>query len=295
MSSSLQKSTIVRIRNRSTRSLFRAGELLAPRLGGRVVRNLWFTIPPLAPDTPLPPGGEPFSVTSLGAEVRGHAWGDGPVVYLVHGWAGRGSQLAGFVAPLTAAGFRTVLFDAPSHGSSEPGPFGPGRTHGVEMGKALDAVAARFGPAHTVVAHSLGTIATYLAMRHGWLGTGRLVLIAPMVEAGSLVDQFQHHLGFGPRTRRAFEKDAHSLVGLPISEFDARFQAAHADPVPTLVVHDRSDRQTPYADAVALVDGLPHADLMTTEGLGHRRVLRDPRVLASVVAFIRGDRESAAA
>ena len=78
MSSSLHKSTIVRIRNRSTRSLFRAGELLAPRLGGRVVRNLWFTVPPLAPDTPLPPGGEPFSVTSLGAEVRGHAWGEGP-------------------------------------------------------------------------------------------------------------------------------------------------------------------------------------------------------------------------
>ena len=158
-----------------------------------------------------------------------------------------------------------------------PGPSGPGRTHGVEMGKALDAVAARFGPAHTVVAHSLGTIATYLAIRHGWLGTGRLVLVAPMVEAGSLVDQFQRHLGFGPRTRRAFETDAHALVGLPISEFDARFQAAHADPVPTLVVHDRDDRQTPYADAVALVDGLPHADLMTTEGLGHRRVLRDPR------------------
>ena len=295
MSSSFQKSTIVRVRHAATRALFRSGELLAPRLGGRVVRNLWFTVPPLAPDAPLPPDGQPFSVTSLGAEVRGHVWGEGPVVYLVHGWAGRGSQLAGFVAPLTTAGFRVVLFDAPAHGSSEPGPSGPRRTHGVEMGKALDAVAARFGPAHTVIAHSLGTIGTYLAIRHGWLGTGRLVLIAPMVEAGSLVDQFQGHLGFGPRTRRAFERDAHALVGLPISEFDARFQAAHADPVPTLVVHDRGDRQTPYADAVALVDGLPHAELLTTEGLGHRRVLRDPRVLASVVAFLRDDRDSAAA
>jgi pimeloyl-ACP methyl ester carboxylesterase len=295
MSSAFQKSTIVRIRHVSVRTLFRAGELLAPRLGGRAARNLWFTVPPLAPETPLPPGGEPFSVTSLGAEVRGHVWGQGPVVYLVHGWAGRGSQLAGFVEPLTAAGFRTVLFDAPAHGSSVPGPAGPGRTHGVEMGKALDAVAARFGQAHTEVEHSLGTIATYLAIRYGWLGTARLVLLAPMVEAASLVDQFQGALGFGPRTRRAFERDAHTLVGLPISEFDARFQAAHADPVPTLVVHDRGDRQTPYADAVALVDGLPHADLVTTEGLGHRRILRDPAVLRSVVAFIRDDRASAVA
>ena len=45
---------------------------------------------------------EPFEVESLGAAVRGHVWGEGPVVYLVHGWGGRGSQLASFVEPLRA-------------------------------------------------------------------------------------------------------------------------------------------------------------------------------------------------
>ena len=65
--------------------------------------------------------------------------------------------------------------------------------------------------------------------------------------------------------------------------------------MPTLVVHDRGDRQTPYGDAVTLVEGLPDADLVTTEGLGHRRILRDPAVLRTVVAFIRDDRESAVA
>ncbi|RYP84279.1 alpha/beta fold hydrolase [Nocardioides guangzhouensis] len=295
MSASLPKSTIVRLTHGTRRWLFRTGEVLAPRLGGRAVRNLWFTIPPIASDTPLPPGGEPFAVTSLGAAVRGHVWGEGPVVYLVHGWGGRGSQLASFVAPLTAAGFRVVLFDAPAHGRSEHGPAGPGRTHGVEMGKALDEVAARFGPAHTVVAHSLGTMAAYLALRYGWLGTGRLVLLAPMVEASSLVDQFQLALGFGRRTRRAFERDAHDLVGLPLAEFDARVQAAHVDPVPTLVVHDRGDRQTSYADAARLVADLPLAELVSTEGLGHRRILHDPAVVARTVAFIRDDVETVAA
>ena len=94
----------------------------------------------------LPEGGEPFEVESLGAAVRGHVWGAGPVVYLVHGWGGRGSQLASFVEPLLAGGFRVVMFDAPAHGDSDPGPAGPGRTHGVEFGKALDAVFARYGP-----------------------------------------------------------------------------------------------------------------------------------------------------
>ena len=167
--------------------------------------------------------------------VRGHVWGDGPVVYLVHGWGGRGSQLASFVEPLLAGGFRVVMFDAPAHGDSDPGPAGRGRTHGVEFGKALDAVFAEFGPAEAVVAHSLGTISTYLTLRFGWLSTRRLVLVAPMVAAEPLFDQFQQALGFGARTRRAFDRHLDEFVGVPMAEFDAGFQAAYADPVPTLV------------------------------------------------------------
>lgn len=293
--SSIQKSTIVRVKNRAFRAAFRVGDRIAPELTGRRACDLWFTAPPPLAPTPLPPGGEPFSVTAQGAAVRGHVWGSGPVIYLVHGWGGRGSQLAAFVDPLLATGHRVVLFDGPSHGDSAPGPAGRGRTHGVELGRALDAVAAQFGPAEAVVAHSLGTIATYLALRFGWLGTRRLVLVAPMVEATSLFDGFQAALGFGERTRAAFDRAVDRLVGISVAEFDARVQAAHADPVPTLVVHDVGDRQTPYDDARALAAALPAARLVTTEGLGHRRILRDPDVVAEVAAFIAGtDRVEAA-
>ena len=58
--------------------------------------------------------------------------------------------------------------------------------------------------------------------------------------------------------------------------------------MPTLVVHDSGDRQTPYADAVRLLDDLPDARLVTTDSLGHRKILRDERVLREVVAFIDG-------
>ncbi len=39
-----------------------------------------------------------------------------------------------------------MAFDAPSHGRSDPGPSGAGKGHAVEFGRALDAVAAEFGP-----------------------------------------------------------------------------------------------------------------------------------------------------
>lgn len=293
---SAQKSTIVRFRNLARRTAFRTADLLAPSRAGRIARDLWFTVPPRLAAEPLPEGGQPFEVVAVGAKVRGHVWGSGPVVYLVHGWGGNGAQLSAFVRPLLAEGHRVVMFDAPAHGSSEHGPAGPRRTHGVEFGKALDAVFARFGPAEAVIAHSLGAISTYLTLRFGWLSTRSLVLLAPMVAAEPLFDQFQRTLGFGARTRRAFDRHLDAFVGIPMAEFDATYQAAHVEPVPTLVVHDRGDRQAPWAASTRLVESLPDARLVSTEGLGHRRILKDPGVVREVTSFLREahDREGVA-
>lgn len=282
-----EKSTIVRIRNGALRASFRVGEYVAPGRTGRLARDLWFSAPPRMKALPLPARGEPFVLDVQGHTVRGWVWGTGPVIYLMHGWGGRGAQFAALVEPLASAGYRVVMLDAPSHGDSEHGPAGPGRTHGVEFARALDAAFLRFGPAEAVVAHSLGVIATFLALRFGWLGTQRLVLIAPMVRAQSLFDGFQAALGFGPRTRRAFDRSVEAFVGIPGQEFDARVQAAHTEPVPSLVIADRSDRQTPHADAVGLAAAIG-APLVTTQGLGHRRILADPAVVRTVVEFVTG-------
>ena len=288
------KGTNVRVRNGAMRTYFRFSEHLLPGPARRRARDLWFTSPPRMADLPVPDGGEPFEVEAQGHLVRGLVWGDGldsapptKTVYLVHGWGGRGSQFGAMVEPLLESGHRVVMLDAPAHGDSDHGPAGPRRTNGLEFAKALDAVFCRFGPAEAVVAHSLGMIATYLALRFGWLGTRRLVVIAPMVESKSLFDQFETALGFGERTRRAFDRSILDWVGIPVAEFDARFQAAHVDPVPTLVISDRGDRQTPYDDVVEFAESID-APLVTTEGLGHRKILRDRDVIAHVVEFVSG-------
>jgi pimeloyl-ACP methyl ester carboxylesterase len=289
----LDKSTIVRFRNLALGAFFRYGEHLAPARTGRVARDLWFSAPPRMGALPVPEGGEPFEVVAQGHVVRGRVWGDGPVVYLVHGWGGRGAQFGALVEPLVESGLRVVMFDAPAHGDSDHGPAGPRRTNGVEFAKALDAVFCEFGPAEAVVAHSMGTISTYLAMRYGWLGAERLVFVAPMVEFNGLLDQFQEALGFGPRTRQVLEREVRDFVGVGVREFDARVQAAHVDPRPTLVLTDRGDRQTPYDDVVDFVEtiGVP---LVTTDGLGHRKILRDPEVVRTIVEYVGGAGEQVA-
>lgn len=292
-SSASQKSTIVRATTLASALTFRALDLLAPGIAGRVVRDRWFTLPPTLPAAALPAGGSPFTVTSQGTEVRGHVWGSGPVVYLVHGWGGRGTQFTPYVEPLVAAGHTVVLYDAPSHGDSDAGHHGR-RTHGVESAHALDEVSKRFGPARAVIAHSMGSIVTQLTINQGWLGTERLVLVSPMANAMELFDGLQAAVGFGARTRVAFERGTLAFTGLPVTEFDTAFQAARHEPIPTLVVTDRDDRQATFASVQRLAQQLD-APLVATTGLGHNRILGDASVVRQVVDFVAAARVEAAA
>lgn len=289
---SSDKSTIVRI----IRAAFGVGELLAPRLTARAANALWFRLPPPRRVSALPDGGTPFEVTTQRRTVRGMHWGEGPVVYLVHGWSGRGAQLGNFVEPLVALGHRVVLFDAPSHGSSDPGRYGPRTTDALEFGRAFDAVAARFGPASAVIAHSMGAMVSVLTFKYGWLSTDRLVLLAPMVRLSTQRDAVWSELGVGPRTARAADRLMERRIGHQVSEFDLATLMPEVERVPTLIVHDLNDPRTSYDESVQLAADLP-AQLKSTVGLGHQGVLRDPKVLNTVIEFVsdRDDEELAAA
>jgi pimeloyl-ACP methyl ester carboxylesterase len=54
-----------------------------------------------------------------------------------------------------------------------------------------------------------------------------------------------------------------------------------------LVIHDRGDRDVPFAQGAAIAAAWPGARLHAVEGLGHYRVLRDPAVIEAAVAFLR--------
>jgi pimeloyl-ACP methyl ester carboxylesterase len=265
---------------------------VAPGLTALVAARRWFQMPDI-PGTrhgsaqPGPGGGASFEARSQGHSIRGTSWGDGPVIYLVHGWAGSAQHMVGLVEPLLLRNYRVVVFDAPSHGRSDPGPSGPGRSSGIEFAHALGAVSAVFGPAHGVIAHSLGAMAAMLALRFGVLSTQRLVFLAPMTGLQSQLDTFADALNLGKRTRRRMAARIHDRVGFSVEDFDLIGMAGWAKDAPLLVAHDTTDRNTPYGDSVRLVEHWPGAaELLTTSGLGHNRLLCDPGVIAAVVSFL---------
>ncbi|HJW94878.1 MAG TPA: alpha/beta fold hydrolase, partial [Thermoanaerobaculia bacterium] len=95
----------------------------APRIATRVAADLFmkprrFRTPPR--EQALLEGAERFEIRAgEDTTIRAWRWGNGPVVILTHGWEGRGSQMASFVAPLVASGRSVVAFDAPGHGRTD--------------------------------------------------------------------------------------------------------------------------------------------------------------------------------
>ena len=149
----------------------------------------------------------------------------------------------------------------------------------------LRAVVAAHGPAYGVVAHSLGSMVAALAMRDG-IVPQRAVYVAPMIDVTSYGEPFVRTLGGGPRIWAKFVKRVESRLGLRLSYFDIAAMADEVITPPLLIVHDRDDYEASW-DASGGSRRWPDAGLLTTDGLGHNRILIDPAVVAAAVAFIR--------
>jgi pimeloyl-ACP methyl ester carboxylesterase len=283
------RSALPTLRQRTLRATFVASERIAPSVGAMLAERLWFTVPLLPraasrEPTGLPPY-EPISVDVDGRTVRGRAYGAGPVVLLVHGWGGWGMQLSPYVAPLTAAGYRVVSYDALSHGRSDPGPTGARSSTVMEFVAALQAVVNAYGPPVGVIAHSLGAMTVARAVKEG-LELERAVFLAPSQHPGHLAFYLGDLLGFGPQVRRRLVDRVERRVGARLDDYDAATVGRTGPTPPVLVVHDRGDQHTPYAGAVAIAEAWPHATLVSTDGLGHHRILRESSVVAEAVDFL---------
>ena len=222
----------------------------------------------------------PLRVPFAGGDLRGFTAGEGPAVLLVHGWGDRASRLGAFVAPLTAAGFRVVAVDVPAHGDS------PGlRTNAYEGADALRATAEHVGGVDAVIAHSMGGLETMLAMRDG-LRVERAVFLASAVRLDHAMDRFEAMFALPPRAMQGLAAAIQRRFGSRVWDDLAADRLATGFSVPALLIHDADDQQVALDDGRALASAWPGMRLVTTHGLGHDRLLRDPDVVRQAVEFV---------
>jgi pimeloyl-ACP methyl ester carboxylesterase len=219
---------------------------------------------------------------SIDNGIAAYEWGphEGPIVALVHGWSGRGTQMAAFAEPLAAKGYRVVAFDGPAHGNS------PGKQTNVgDFSNFLVRAQKELGqPFKAVVGHSFGSGCSVLATSRG-LQTEKLVLIAGPSRYEIVVGNYLKFAGLSPRSQEYFKDSLAKKVGLSDRNLNVG-KIGSSLHIPVLVVHDKEDKEVRYQAALDIKEAWPEAQVVTTQGLGHRRILKDSHVVDEVVRFI---------
>jgi pimeloyl-ACP methyl ester carboxylesterase len=206
----------------------------------------------------------------------------------VHGWGSRGGRLSAYVQPLVDAGFRAIAFDAIGHGASG------GRMSSMpQMARTLRAVVEANGPAHGVVAHSLGASVMTLTMEAG-LAVARAVFVAPSADPVAYTLLWARQLGLRPDVIDRLRTNSQRRIGFSWSDLDI-VALARRRTTPLLVIHDDTDDVIPWADGNAIAGAWPGSLLVTTHGLGHSEIVRAPDIVAQGVAFLANHASSAAA
>lgn len=261
---------------------------IAPRVAGRAAFDLF--IHP-ARRMPVRPAEEKAhaeaDVETLsvdGADVKTYRWAAGPrQVLLIHGFESRASCFAAFVPALTASGFTVIGYDAPGHGDSG----GNGATI-VAHRAVTAAIQERHGPFNALIGHSFGAICGFYAVRTGFRAE-RIAAISGVSEFGALPDTFCGQLGLRPAISRELRRRTERFF-YPETDIWQRFSPVYRPGEitgPVLIVHDENDREVPVEHArriAAAYDG--RARLITTSGLGHRRILADPAVIGEALEFL---------
>lgn len=202
-------------------------------------------------------------------------------VLICHGFDSNSYKFERYIDPLLQKGFEVLAFDAPAHGTST------GKTiTALLYSNMILKASSIYGNFYAIIAHSFGGIAIALTieeLKDDQLK--KLVLIAPATETTRSLNDFCKYLQISKRLKKEMENLIISIAGKP-AEWYSVARIIQSITIPTLWIHDRYDKITPFEDMEFLTQKhLPWVTFMITEGLGHS-LYNDDIVAAKILTFI---------
>lgn len=217
--------------------------------------------------------------------LKGYEWGSGSkTVLLVHGWESRGTALRSFVPGLVAAGYRVVAFDGPAHGDS-----GGTHTTFLDFAKAIRAVINQLGSVDSIITHSFGGATSVFALTHidSSIEIEKLVLIGVPSNTEKIVEEAMDFMNVPPSAFNHFRKildQRFNNLSFEMANIESTLGKVNAQSV--LVVHDKFDKSVPFESAERIMERWDFVNLIVTQGMGHSKVLKNPKVVDMVVDFV---------
>ena len=221
-----------------------------------------------------------LEVPSIEKTIQTFRYGNGAKkVLLVHGWCGRGTQLVKIADALVERGYTTYSFDGPAHGKSSGK-----KTNMLEFVKCILEMERVYGPFEAAVGHSLGSMALLYSVKEG-LNLQAMALIGSGDKIEEIIYDFTDKLGLQRSIGIRLKESLDQKFNIDINTFSASSSAAHVD-IPVFLIHDQQDVDSPVEASLKINQILKRSKLLLTQGLGHIKILGDPKVIKQLLEFL---------
>ncbi|MCU0447208.1 MAG: alpha/beta hydrolase [Microscillaceae bacterium] len=244
------------------------------------------------PAYPTPPAELPFleqaylyQIAYKDAEIQVYEWGERSTktVVLMHGWAGRATQLGFFIAPLLELGYQVIGFDGTAHGQSTS-PLKP-TMRVLEFAEIICQLHQTY-QFSGAIAHSMGCGAVIIANGLG-VRFQKSVFVGCPRHFAYRFQLITQNYGVPENVKVQLQQQMQDTLGEDIwqkasSEFYAPQVVGEA-----LFIHSDDDQEIPYPESeymASLWGG--KSSLSLKSGLGHTRILKDLAVIREAVDFI---------
>lgn len=224
---------------------------------------------------------EKLSIPSINAEVQVYVYGYSKTkVLLVHGWAGRGTQLFQIADKILENKMMVISFDGPAHGLSSGK-----QTNMFEFIETIKAINKEYGPFDAAVGHSFGAMSLINATADG-LKIKKMVTIGADNSIPLIFKYFVEKMELKPIIAAKLEKLFVNKYHLKLDSLTSENKAKRVR-IPTLVVHDSDDKYVNVSNALAIRQNLKKGELLITNGLGHHKIFKDKHVIQRIIDFIK--------
>jgi esterase/lipase len=223
-----------------------------------------------------------FAEPSKTIKMSCYSWGSGhKIVLLVHGWDAKALDYYKMIPVLVEKGYKVVAFDGPAHGQSE-GELSNLIHFKEVIGKLIHII----GKPYAIIGHSMGGGSSAYFLIEEDLRVERLVLLAIPIVSKRFFDMAFDYMKVPQRMRNALFTSMHEKFGKPIEYYNLaeRTEPIKADKV--LLVYEEKDEEIPTEEVLHYLSRHPEIQHMSTNGVGHNRVMKDKAVIDAVAEFL---------
>lgn len=220
-------------------------------------------------------------IPTIKKEIVIYQYGNGKKkILLVHGWSGRGTQLVKIADELLQMNFQIISFDAPAHAKSK------GKTTLMpEFIASILELEKQFGPFEFAIGHSLGGMSIINAIKQS-LKVKKAVIIGSGDIIQDIIDDFINKLQLNPKIGILLKNHFEKKNGVIMNTYSSHI-AAQEVKIPVLIFHDKDDLDVDVKAAYNINKHLVNSELVITEGLGHRKILGNEKVINKIKEFLK--------